>query len=378
MDGLIVEEPTRRHRIASTRLHTSWRVLAQAARGLLMQILAVQHALPSRRITNADLLRSIRMANGGHIGESELSLLERRVEQLLDIAGTVVRYALDEGEKAITLSLDAARRALHEANVSPAAVDFVIYAGVGRACIEPAMANVVQSALGLRNATCFDVLDGCTSWLRALQIADSFIGTQTYATGLIVNCECGFGQYIDHRVRHLEDLEWQFATFTISEAATATVVSSTGQGHDFYFNFKNFGEHYGLCMIPLENAAEFLGDEQTNRAPMKLFSLSRQLLATAADRIVEIFNADPKFRGPFDVCFGHAASKRAEEGVLRRLGIPLEIYCGTHATHGNTVSAAVPLATSLALQEGRLKRGNKVLMITAAGGIAVGLARFTF
>jgi len=304
-------------------------------------------------------------------------MLEKRVEHLLDNAGTIIRYALDEGEEAMPLALDAAKRALRAADVSPATVDFVIYAGVGRAFIEPAMANVVQAALGLQNATCFDVLDGCTSWLRALQIADKYISTGTYAKGLIVNCECAFGRYIDNRIGRLEDLESHFATFTISEAATATVVGR-GTTNDFYFNFKNFGEHYGLCMIPLENAPEFLGREEATRAPMKLFSLSRQLLATAADRIVEIFDADPKLREPFDICFGHAASKRAEESVLKRLDIPLDLYCGTHATHGNTVSAAVPLAMSLALQEGRLRRDSKVLVITAAGGIAVGLARFTF
>ena len=342
-----------------------------------MRILSVRHALPAKQVTNSDILQKIRLANSGHMSASELSLLEGRVEQLLESAGTTVRYVLENEQQAVTIALDATREALHTAGLASSEVDFLIYAGVGRACIEPAMANVLQSGLALRNATCFDVLDGCTSWLRALQVAAGYLRSNMYTTGVIVNCECAFGRYIDYRVRCLEDLESQFATFTIGEAATATVIGAA-KTDDFYFNFKNFGEHYGLCMIPLENSPEFLGAKQPTREPMRLFSLSRQLLTTAADRIVEIFNADPRFCGPFDVCFGHAASRRAEEGVLKRLGIPLRIYCGTHATHGNTVSAAVPLAMSIALQDGRLRRGYRVLVITAAGGIAVGLARFTF
>jgi 3-oxoacyl-[acyl-carrier-protein] synthase III len=311
------------------------------------------------------------------MGDAELSVLEGRISHLLDNAGTTVRYALGQDEEAINLALSAATSALGEADVSPESVDLVIYAGVGRAFIEPAMANVIQSELGLRNATCFDILDGCTSWLRALQVADRYLSANASMKALIVNCECAFGRYVDSQIRRLDDLESCFATLTIGEAATATIVDGS-EASNFYFNFKNFGEQYGLCMIPLENAPEFLRDEQGSRAPMKLFSLSRHLLAFAADRIVEMFDADPSLQEPFDICFGHAASKRAEEGVLRRLGIPLDLYFGTHATHGNTVSAAVPLAMSLAIEAGRLKRGSRVLAITAAGGVAIGLAKFTF
>ena len=89
-------------------------------------------------------------------------------------------------------------RALDAAKLAPSDVDFLVYGGVGRAFIEPAMVNVIQAKLGLANATGFDIVDGCASWLRGLQIAHALFATGTYRRGLIVNCECGFGRYIDH------------------------------------------------------------------------------------------------------------------------------------------------------------------------------------
>jgi len=166
---------------------------------------------------------------------------------------------------------------------------------------------------------------------------------------------------------------------TVSEAATATVVEHDA-ADDFHFNLKNFGEYYDLCVLPIDDGKDFLDLLPADGyAPMKLFSSSRALLTTAAQKIIETFNADPILqRWRFDICFGHAASKRAEEGVLERLEIPLERYCGTHAEYGNTVSASVPLGMSVAIEQGRLRRGDRVLIIIAAGGIVVGLASFTF
>ena len=344
-----------------------------------MKILAVTHALPSRRISNDDVLRAFRVANSERFGEVELAILEAQVRGALENAGTRDRYSLAPGELAVDFALDATRRALRIASVPPEAIDFVIYGGVGRALIEPAMVNVLQAELGLVNATGFDIVDGCASWLRALQIAERYLDAGGGRYALLVNCECGFGRYIHYDIARPEDLEYHFATFTVSEAATATVVEAGGDAES-YFTFRNFGEHYDLCMLPIDDGRQFLRRPlPEGAAPMHLFSMSRRLLTIAADKIVDMFQADPMLQGrTYDICFGHAASKRAEEGVLRRIGFPVEDYVGTHAIFGNTVSASVPLGMSVALETGRLRRGQRVLVIVAAGGIVVGLGRFTF
>ena len=167
---------------------------------------------------------------------------------------------------------------------------------------------------------------------------------------------------------------------TIGEAATATIVTDERPDDDFYFTFKNFGEHFDLCMIPLNNVADFLPfPSERNLVPMKFFALSGKLIAITVDKIVQIFEADPKLRNERHViCFGHAASERAIKMIGERLGLPLDMYVQTHSRFGNTVSASVPLGISVALSGGRLRRGDKTLIIVGSAGIAVGIASFTY
>src|SRR6476660_1013994 len=124
-----------------------------------MKIAAVAHAVPTARITNEWTIRKIRDENIGRISAKELAALEDAVSGFLTSAGTETRYQLGEGEKAIDLVNRAARDALASAHLAPGDVDFVIYTGVGRGWLEPAMATAVNAELSLVNATGFDILD---------------------------------------------------------------------------------------------------------------------------------------------------------------------------------------------------------------------------
>jgi 3-oxoacyl-[acyl-carrier-protein] synthase III len=345
-----------------------------------VRILAVEHVVPARRVTNDFVLETIRAENRGQLEPEALAALERQIEQHLESAGTQVRYIADRSEKPIDFVLEATRKALRAANVPPGEIDFLIYAGVGRGWLEPATANVIQHELKLVNATCFDLLDACASWLRALHVAHSYIRAGVYRRGLIVNCECGFREFVDLDFTNQRDLEHRWAALTIGEAATATVVSADQPDDDFYFTFKNFGEYFNLCMIPLDNVADFLPFPDDGRyAPMKFFGLSRKLIATTIKKIVEVYEADPKLAdAKYDICFGHAASQRASEAIGSRLGLPPETYFPTHPRFGNTVAASIPLGMSLALAEGRLQRGHKTLIVVGSAGVAVAMASFRF
>jgi 3-oxoacyl-[acyl-carrier-protein] synthase III len=345
-----------------------------------MKVLAVRYAIPSRRITNDHVIANVRRETALYGDAAIVPRVEQRLLKLFEAAGTMERFALGEGEHAIDLVVDAARRALDDAGVSPEDVEFVMYVGVARAWVEPAMANAVQARLRLTRATSFDVVDGCMSWLRALQIAHAYLTLGTYRVGLLVNCESAFHRQVDWAVLREEDLEHQFASFTIGEAATATVVSASGQPDDCYFTFKNFPEHHDLCFIPLTTAGDFFPERSiSEQAPMRLYSRSATLLAVAARKVVEEFRKDARLAShAYDVCVGHEATGKGSEVILKALGIPLEMYVRTHARFGNTVSACVPLGLSVAIDEGRLHRGDRVLLIVASAGLAVAFCTFTF
>ena len=344
-----------------------------------MRILAAERAIPSQLITNDWIVAAVREASASVLSARELDVVEMQVRTFLDAAGTHERYCLAEDENAIDFALSAAKRAVETAQVSADDIEFVLYAGVARGWLEPATAPVLQGALGYKNAACFDVLDACASWLRALQIAHTLLRAGVYRCGLIVNCEAGFQCYRDFALRSLADLEHCFASYTIGEAATATVVRESA-ADDFRFVFRSFGEHARLCMIPLEGASGFLpGDVDPELSKRKFYSLSRELLSVTAKRIVEVFESEPGLADPpFDICFGHAASEKASQVIARKLRLPYERHFSTHAAYGNTVAASIPLGMSLAIEQGALRRGDRVLVIVGASGITVGVARFTY
>jgi 3-oxoacyl-[acyl-carrier-protein] synthase III len=346
-----------------------------------MHIRTIQHAVPTHKVTNDDILETFRHESRDRVGRVQMALLETQVRATLATAGTEVRYKLAPGEKALDLVLDAGRRALADATMAPGDVDFLIYTGVARGWLEPATANVVQSELGMPNATCFDMLDACASWLRAMQVARSLIQNGTYKTGMIVNCESSLVRsFWASEIKDSADLKHRVAQFTIGEAATATIITDAQPDDDFYFKFQNFGEHYKLCMIPLANIADFSpGDPDPRHATSQFFSLSRELVVTTVKKIAEVYGRDPHFSDRcYDIAFGHEASQKASEVLVKHIGLQKGVYYSIHPRYGNCVSASVPLGMSLAQQEGRLNRGDKTLIVVGSAGVSVGLATFTF
>jgi 3-oxoacyl-[acyl-carrier-protein] synthase III len=198
---------------------------------------------------------------------------------------------------------------------------------------------------------------------------------------MIVNCECGsFESYANWNVSTIAELEHRFAAFTIGEAATATIVTSENRDDDFYFTFKNFGEHAGLCVIPLGAAPAFMRESVDQRWESgKFFALSRPLVSIAVAKIAEVFDADSLLRSRnYDIVFLHEASERVSRDVMATLALPERLRFATHRDYGNTVSATVPLGMGVALETGCLTRGRKVLIVVGSSGITVGFATFSF
>ena len=203
-----------------------------------MKILHVAHALPSKKVTNQDLIEEMLSSQSGKVFGLELKELQQRMQLSFRFAGTEVRYHRAEGEKAFTIGMRAGQLALERSGVPAADVDLLIYAGVGRGWLEPAMANIFQAELGLSRATCFDVLDACASWIRSLQLAKALITAGTYRTVMILNCELNFREYANFEIERMEDLEYAFSAFTIGEAATATLLVAEPERDDFVLSFR--------------------------------------------------------------------------------------------------------------------------------------------
>jgi 3-oxoacyl-[acyl-carrier-protein] synthase III len=346
-----------------------------------MRVVTVKHTLPSTKVSNDEVLDWIR--GQGHVGLSDQQheAVIQQIKEFLTQAGTSERHIACGTDRPIDFVLTAARNALDDAGMDPGEIDFVIYTGVGRGWIEPAMATIVQAELKLARASSFDVIEACAGWLRSLQIAHGLIESKSYRRGLIVNCECGLLHYLHWNASCEEDIENRLASYTVGEAATATIVDDQGGDHDFYFRFQSYGEHFNLCMIPLDNLKGFTvnGHTDDNYHPMKFYTRTRKLFSTTIRKLVEEYNADERMRtAPYDICFTHAPSERAVDMLIGYLGFRPDAVYRTHGRYGNTVSASVPLGMSLALEEGRLKRGDRVAVFVGSAGISIGLANFVY
>ncbi|MBI4597667.1 MAG: hypothetical protein HY737_04605 [Candidatus Omnitrophica bacterium] len=362
-----------------------------------MKIASIAYALPSKKVTNDMVIRDIlRHHQWKAAFMFAKGMVASRLRQGFVRAGTLIRYHRNQGERAIDLTLKAGTEALRKAGIAPEQIDLLIYTGVGRAWLEPAMANLFQSELGLTNATCFDVTDACASWLRSLFIAKSFVDQGTYKTVMIINSEfmC-LEACVEPRLRRLEDLYLRFAGYTVGEVAVATIVTAGGDPNNFYFSFKNWSNTYHLCQIPMPNAHEYIpsralvavgasgkpaNGHNIQYQTMALNTLAKDLLFTVVEKLTEHYKSDPALsREPHDIIFCHDVSDVSTQMGIAHMGpeYASRVF-RTHARFGNTVSASIPLGIALALEEGKLKPGMSTLIVCGASGVTTGFCKFRY
>ena len=344
-----------------------------------MRIAAVEHALPSRKVANEELIQRIlaryaERASGVPAGEFEFA-----VRRFFDRTGAVSRWHRGPGERALDFGVAAARGALDIAGWAAEDVDLLLYVGVGRGSLEPATANVFHAALGLKRATCFDILDACASWLRALDVARHMLHAGTIRRAMILNCEFNFEEYIRWDFRGPDDLARLGAGFTVGEAATATLLEG-GDEDEFHVSFRTRGELHDLCQIPLPNAHQYLpGPPSEANPPLGFFAHAIALNTSAIAMLERQYKDDPAFAAHKpDVIVGHSTSVPSRDSVARRLELDPARVVDTFERHGNTVSASLPLGLSLAVRERRLERGNRVLLIVGSAGVSTGICRFRY
>ncbi len=342
-----------------------------------MKIASVTYRLARNRLSNSDLIEYIRQITP-HLNEAEFGLLAKRINIGFKLTGSQYRYRHMNRTDVTAHVVDAARQALEAAHLAPRDVSVIIYVGVGRGCLEPATAALVQKRLGAVNATSFDVLDACVSWVRGLQIAQALMKTSGYANVLLVNCEMGMDEYGVSDELTADNLDLYFSGLTLSEAATACVLQPGGE--DFEFHCRTFPEGFGYCMIPMANAASFVAGEVPEEArPGKFLALSTQLVNTGLHGIETVyFDAGLDKTDPPELTLIHSVSEKASKAALNRIGLAWDRHFDIHASHGNCVSASIPLGICLAREAGRLRPGMDTLLIGAGAGVSVGLCRFRF
>lgn len=347
-----------------------------------MRFMAIEHELPSRQVTNEEVIANVRKASAAHLSPAELDVLEQLIHDGFASTGTRVRYHRAEGEKATELAARAGRRALDSAGLAPGDIDLLMYVGIGRGVVEPASANIYQDMLGLRSATAFDVLDACASWVRALQLAQLFIERGAYRNVMIMNAEFTGIESHRYELRSVDEFAHWHPSITIGEAATATILTASEKDDNFETSFRTWGEKRDLCFVPLSNFEGYFGkpvELEGGLKPMQFVSFGLRLMEFGTRKLIEHYGECPRF-GEFDadVIFGHSASDGMSAYVLDGCGLEQKKFQFNHQRFANTVSASIPLGMSDALKNGVLNDGDRVLLLTASAGVTTGLTKFVF
>jgi 3-oxoacyl-(acyl-carrier-protein) synthase III len=319
--------------------------------------------LPETRVSSAQIAERVRMTTG-------FALPPQCIERM---TGIQERRHVVNGQHPSDLACEAGRRALADADLTPADVDTVIFASATQDLAEPATANLLQEKLGIPHVRVFDVKNACNSLLTATDLADSLIRTRKAQVVLVAAGEvCSY--FIDYRVRSSADLQSLFSGLTLGDAGGALVVREAREPHHgiCYSGFRSFGEHWNLSVVMGGGTLHGRDPEATY-----LHCRGRDLFEVAVSCVVPEIQAALDALGwtadDVDVVAAHQVALPIVHAIASQCGFDPERCAFSLPYAGNTAAASIPLALDHARRAGRLNAGTKVLCVGGASGFSVGV-----
>jgi len=350
-----------------------------------MKLESVAVSFPSRKLTNDDIVTLIEEESKSTF-EGNLNKALRQISLLLGYTGANERHWLDKGEDRMDYIVDSVKKALKDGDCNKKDIDLLIYAGVDRRLRGLGDAILVAKAVGMKNIQCFDILDACMSWTTAVEAAYALLNNQGYKHIMVVSAE--FNQTRENgpaypaifRLRNLEQLEWTFPGFTVGEAATATILSHY-PGSKWEFSFSTRSDLADLCTIPLPGYESYcaLSDKIGRNGPYRFTSFGREMYEYGKPEAVNVFRELSKKVPIEDIkaIFPHTSSKRDWDTGAKEVGVEKLLY-NIYPEYGNVVSASVPAGMALAIQEGRIKRGDRIAGWVASAGMSFAAYSFIY
>ena len=313
-------------------------------------VLGVGSALPKRRVTNDELAKSVDTSD----------------EWIVERTGIRCRYIAGEGETTASLATDAARRALEHAGVAASEIDLIVLATATPDQTFPSSATKVQAALGISDCIAFDVHAVCTGFLYALSVADSMLRSGNAAKALVIGAET-FSRILDWEDR---------ATCVLFGDGAGALVLGANESESGVLATKLHadGRHNDLLFV--DGGPSTTGT--VGKLRMKGREVFRHAVVNLADVLNEVLEEAGLVAADVDWVVPHQANARILDATARKLGLPSEKVIVTVAEHANTSAASVPLAFDAAVRDGRIKRGDIVVLEAMGGGFTWGAAALRY
>ncbi len=301
--------------------------------------------LPRNVVTNDDLARRMDTSD----------------EWIRSRTGIRQRHIAEAGETASSLALEASKAAIASAGIAAGDIDLIIVATSTPDYIFPSTACLLQAKLGIKGGAAFDLQAVCSGFVYALATADLYIRAGQNRCALVVGAEV-FSRILDWNDRG--------TCVLFGDGAGAVVLRADDKPGIMASALHADGSHAGILSVPGSvcggkvTGDPFLrmdGPAVFKFAVRVLDEVARETLAKCGQRIEDV-----------DWLIPHQANLRILESTAKRLGLPHEKLIVTVDRHGNTSAASVPLALDLAIRDGRIKPGHKVMLQGVGGGFTWG------
>ncbi|HYL01976.1 MAG TPA: beta-ketoacyl-ACP synthase III [Steroidobacteraceae bacterium] len=305
---------------------------------------------------------------GSHLPQKVVSNFD--LEKIIDTTdewirtrtGIERRHIAAEGETTVDLAEVAARRALDAAGVAPAEVDFIAFGTTTPDLIFPNCGALLQQRLGCRGAPAFGVETACASFMYALSIADKYVRCGEARRALVIGAET---------LSRITDWSDRGTAVLFADGAGAVLLEPSSEPGILSTHLHADGYYKDLLYCGSGVSRGFAPKLAITMAGNEVFKIAVTKLGTAVD---EALTANGLDRSAIDWLVPHQANIRIIQATARKLELPMERVVVTVQEHGNTSAASVPLALDVAVRDGRIKRGELLLLEAFGGGFTWGSA----
>jgi len=310
------------------------------------RILGTGSYLPEKVLTNFDLEK----------------MVDTTDEWIRTRTGIERRHLAADGETTVDLAEFAARRALDAAGIAPGDVDFIAFGTTTPDLVFPNCGVLLQARLGCRNVPAFSVETACAGFMYALSIADKYVRCGEAQRALVIGAET---------LSRITDWSDRSTAVLFADGAGAVVLGPSGEPGVLSTHLHADGQYKDLLYCGSGVSRGFGPKLAITMSGNEVFKVAVTKLGQAVDEALAANGLD---RSALDWLVPHQANIRIIQATARKLDMPMERVIVTVQEHGNTSAASVPLALDVAVRDGRIKRGELLLLEAFGGGFTWGSA----
>jgi 3-oxoacyl-[acyl-carrier-protein] synthase-3 len=305
--------------------------------------------LPDKILTNFDLE----------------NMVDTTDEWIRDRTGIERRHIAADGQTTVDLGEQAARRAIEAAGLRPQDIDFIAFGTTTPDLVFPNCGVLLQERLGCRGGPAFSVETACAGFVYALSIADKFVKAGEARCALVVGAET---------LSRITDWSDRSTAVIFADGAGAVVLQPDAQAGILSTHLHADGAYKDMLYCATGVSKGFPEKKPHMTISMVGSEVFKIAVINLGKAVEEALAAQGLDKSALDWLVPHQANIRIIHATARRLNLPLERIIVTVQDHGNTSAASVPLALDTAVRDGRIKRGNLLLLEAFGGGFTWGSA----